>query len=261
MKNFYRLIQGDCLRVLPMLEDESVDLIFADPPYNIGKRGAKMIWEEKSFHIIDAKWDNIDEKKYSELLKSFIKESVRISKWGGSIFITGTSHNIFQVRQYLENEDLRFRNFITWFKPNAMPLRNADKGFFAYSCEYVCFYTKGQKEKIRTWNYNLLKEMNGGKQIRDMWSIKVCVNNKWGVPAQKPEELLKLIILATTRENDIILDPFLGSGTTMKVCQDLKRSCIGIEINPDYCEIVKKRCFGRQFLDREVEYQFEVFDK
>lgn len=258
MSNFYHLIQGDCLKVLPKMKSETIDLVFADPPYNIGGRGGTHVnWNEKNFKSIKAKWDNISEEDFTFLNMKFIEESYRLLKIGMSIFITGTFHNIFNVKSILDSLNYKFRNFITWYKPNAMPMQAAHFGYFAYSCEYICFYTKG-KDRIKTWNYDLLKSLNNGLQMRDLFTIRLYRDKKWNTPSQKPEELLKILILATTNEGDVVLDPFLGSGTTMKVCQDLKRSCIGIEINPEYCDIIKKRCFGRQFLDHQVKYKFEV---
>ena len=235
-----KVIQGDCLEVMKDIPDNSVDLVVTDPPYNIGKRGLYKEWKEKNFKSIKEKWDNISEKDFKELYVNFIKECYRVLKKGGSIFISGTFHSIFDVKQILDSNGFRFRNFITWFKPNAMPMSASYEGFFAYSSEYICFYTKGNV-RIKVWNYENIKKLNGGKQLRDTWILKTRTDAERLHPTQKPTSLYKILITACSNPNDVILDPFLGSGTTAVVAKMMNRRFIGIEISPEYCKIAEER--------------------
>ena len=124
-----------------------------------------------------------------------------------------------------------------------MPIKFAKQiGCYAYSCEYILYITKG---KCKVFNYDQLKKMNQGNQMRDMWSIKTCQDTKSGHPTQKPLQLLERIILASSNENELVLDPFLGSGTTAVACKRSKRNYIGIEINPKYCEMAQQRIEGQ----------------
>jgi len=227
------IIQGDCLEVLKTFPDKSVDLIFADEPYKISDKG-KFEIKEKSYKRVNVEWD----KKLVD--RMWVDECARILKDGGAFYATGTFHNIFSLRDRFEsNSYLTFRNFITWFKPNAMPIKFAKQvGIFAYSCEYVLYFSKG---KPKTFNYDLLKDINNGNQMRDLWVIRTGQDKKTGHPTQKPKELLRRIILASTNEGELVLDPFVGSGTSVVVAKELKRHFVGIDINPFYVKMTEDR--------------------
>jgi len=228
-----QVIHGDCLEVLKEIPDESVDLVFADEPYGISHK-KQFINEGKKYKSIHEQWD------IQLVNRIWVDECVRILKRGGAIYSTGTYHNIFTLKENFDNnKDLVFRNFITWFKPDSMPsLLAKQTGFYAYSCEYILYYTKG---KTKTFNYDILKEMNGGKQMRDLWIINNIKDRKYKHPAQKPIKLLERIILASSNEGDIVLDPFFGSGTTGVVAKKLGRNFIGIEQNPEYVKLARRR--------------------
>lgn len=227
------IIHGDCLEIMKQMPDKSVDLVVADPPYGISAKGRFDI-PEKHYYRVNQEWD------MTQPTPEWMKEVERILKDGSCVYITGTSHNIFDVRNYLESEtELKFQNFITWFKPNAMPIKFAkNRGVWAYSCEYILYYSKG---KVKTFNYDDLKQSNGGKQHRDLITLKTCQDDKTGHPTQKPLRLFRKLVMASSKEGDLVVDPFCGSGTTGVVCRELKRQFIGIELNPEYVEMAKQR--------------------
>ena len=232
-----KVICGDCFKILKSMPTDIIDLIFADPPYGISKKGRFEI-PEKNYKRIFTEWD-MKEPDYK-----WIDECLRILKKGRAIYISGTHHNIFKIRQYIieKYSENWIRNIITWFKPNAMPIKFAKQiGCYAYSCEYILYITKG---KCLFFNYDELKKINKGNQMRDMWEIVVGQDNRGRNPyhpTQKPLELLKRIIIASSKKNEIILDPFLGSGTTAVASKELNRQFIGIEINPEYCQKSDRR--------------------
>jgi len=249
MKNIYRLIQGDCLKVLPKIQGESVDLIFADPPYNISSR--KMLHTEWCGYTSEkGKWDYIE--NYEQWVKQWTRECYRILRNGGSFYIIGVFGSLLPVYQTLQSLGARFQTHIVWHKTNPAPCVN--RRMYTFANEIILLFTKGNNW---TFNYEISKTFNNGKQLHNVWDIPAV--KKIEDITVKPEKLLQIIIAVSSNIGDVVLDPFLGSGTTMKVCQDLKRSCIGIEINSQYCEIVMNRCFGKTFLDRTVEYEYEVF--
>lgn len=238
MQNNIQLYLGDCLEVMKQLPDNSIDLVLTDPPYNCGKK--KFEIKEKSYKRICQEWDSYTKEDYKELMINVFKESKRVLKEGGSILVTGMFQNAFDINIWLRDElEFKFRNFVTWFKPNAMPIKFAKQiGCYAYSCEYINYFSKG---KVKTFNYDLAKELNDNKQQRDVLTFKVCQDVKSGHPSQKPLSLWEYLIKIHSNENDTILDPFIGSGTTALVCKRLNRKCIGIEKSKLYLEMAKKR--------------------
>ncbi|MHA1290489.1 MAG: DNA-methyltransferase [Candidatus Thorarchaeota archaeon] len=251
MKNVYWLIQGDCLEALPRLEDESIDLIFSDPPYNIGVDYGHLVDDRRpDYYIWCYKW---------------LDECIRVLKNTGSLFIMNLPRNLAYIHDYLDGK-IKLVNWIAWIR-NDNQLYSKER-MLKPNHQDILWYVKSSNYKFN-WKAIARKPIwFKDKRVRslagqwDTWSdityVKGNSTEKTMVPNQLPVKLLERIIKATTLENDWVLDPFTGSGTTIVACQHLRRNCIGIEINPDYCEVVKKRCFGRQFLDREVEYRFTV---
>ena len=241
------LYHDDCLNVLPKLQESSVDLIFADPPYHLSNggiscRGGKFVSVNKGA------WD-----KSQGLMNDFnftakwLKECRRVLKPTGTICITGTMHNIYQVGFALQALNYHIMNELVWFKPNASP--NLSCRFFTHSHETVIWAKKDKKAK-HTFNYNQMRQWdtdkihNKDKQMRSVWNIpltpqKEKINGKH--PTQKPIELLNRIITASTNKNDVILDPFNGSGTTGVVAKQLGRKYIGIEKEEEYLDLTLKR--------------------
>ena len=242
MKTANKIIIGDALEELPKISSESVDLVFADPPYNMSKKKG-LGWKYSKHITMQEEWDMFSKDEYFKFNQKWIKECLRILKHGGSLWICGSFHNIYQVGFILQHlENVKINNSIVWFKPNAQP--NITCRMFTESTEHLIWASKNGKGKRWTFNYELMKKMNNGKQMRNVWAIPLTPKKeKWaGVhPTQKPMELLRRVILSCTKEGDTVLDPFVGSGTTSVVAKMLGRNSIGIEKEKKYLNIIEKR--------------------
>lgn len=244
------IFNDDCLDILQSFPENSIDMIFADPPYMLSNNGftcqnGKMVTVNKG------KWDKSNGFENDTIFHNeWILACHRVLKPEGTIWISGTYHSIYQCGYLVQKNGFHFLNDIAWFKPNASP--NLSCRFFTASHETLIWARKDKKAK-HTFNYT---EMKNGKfpedklkkentQMRSVWSISTPKNGEKEQgkhPTQKPLDLLRRIVLASTNENDIILDPFCGSGTTGVACMCIgKRSFIGIEINKDYCDLTRKR--------------------
>ena len=240
--NNFKLIQGDSLSILKKIEPKSVDMIFADPPYFLSGDGiscsaGKMVsvrkgaWDEK----IGIKEKHRFNKKWIRLCKEILKDD-------GTIWISGTMHNIYSIGMALEEEGFKIINNITWRKLNPPP--NISCRAFVHSTETILWAKKDIKKAKHKFNYELMRKMNNNKQMKDVWetSLTKPSEKKCGKhPTQKPIALLEKIILASTDEGDLILDPFNGSGTTGIVASRLNRKYIGIEKEKEYLELTIKR--------------------
>jgi site-specific DNA-methyltransferase (adenine-specific) len=245
IKRFYEtenetLILGDTFDVLKSIKKESIDMIFADPPYFLSNdgitcQGGKMVSVNKG------NWDKVDsfEEKH-RFNRKWIKACKRVLKPEGTIWISGTLHNIYSIGAALEQEGFKIINNITWQKTNPPP--NLACKCFTHSTETILWAKKeGAKH---CFNYGLMKELNGNKQMKDVWtgSLTKPSEKKCGKhPTQKPIYILEKIVLAGSKENDIILDPFCGSSTTGVVCKKTGRRYIGIDNEIDYLELSKRR--------------------
>jgi site-specific DNA-methyltransferase (adenine-specific) len=238
----FKLINGDSLEILKNMESKSVDMIFADPPYflsgdGISCSGGKMVSVNKG------DWDkkiNIQEKH--NFNKKWIHLCKKVLKDDGTIWISGTMHNIYSIGMALEEEGFKIINNITWRKLNPPP--NISCRAFVHSTETILWAKKDLKKAKHKFNYDLMREMNGNKQMKDVWetSLTKPSEKKCGKhPTQKPMELLEKIILASTDEGDLILDPFNGSGTTGIVANRLNRKYIGIEKEKEYLDLTIRR--------------------
>lgn len=243
----HKIINGDCLKKLKKLPDNSVDLIFADPPYGLAKKKG-LGWAYSKHITLEEEWDIFTKDEFLKFNKQWIEECLRILKPGGSFWICGSFHNIYQLGFLLQSKDVKINNSIVWFKPNAQP--NITCRMFTESCEHLIWAVKNYPKTKWTFNYKETKNMINdslnpkGKQTRNIWSIPLTPKKeKWAGEhqTQKPIELLRRVILACTKEEDVILDPFVGSGTTMVVAKMLNRNSIGIEKEKKYIEIAKKR--------------------
>jgi len=196
-------------------------------------------------------WDIWNYNDYVKFTEAWIKECYRVLKDNGSLYISCTQHNIGEILCTAKQFGFKVNNILTWYKPNAMP--NITKRTFTHSTEYVCWFVKGKHWKF---NYDELKALNMNKtkegkpkQMRDFIELPIVqgkerLKNAIGRaahPTQKPERLLEIIIKASSNENDIVLDPFMGSGTTGVVAKKFNRKWIGIEINEDYIKLAKGR--------------------
>ena len=248
------IYNGNCIDILDKkVNEKSIDLIFADPPYNLSGNGLK--WEGNKtggdWHMVNEQWDKMTAPEYLQFTKKWIVACNRTLKNNGSIYVACSYHNISEVMIALKQLNFKINNIITWYKTNAMP--NMTKRVFTHSTEFVIWAVKGSGW---TFNYERIKEINPDKQkdgslkqMRDLWALSLVQgkerlqgdNGRALHPTQKPEEMLKRIILASSQTKDIILDPFLGSGTTTYVAKKYGRRWIGIEHNKEYIKIAKQR--------------------
>jgi len=258
MKTEHKIIMGDCLEVLKGIPDESIDLVFADPPYGLAKKNG-LGWKYSKHVTLQEAWDIFSKDDFFDFNIRWVTECMRILKHGGSIWVCGSFHNIYQLGFILQHLDAKINNSIIWFKPNAQP--NITCRMFTESTEHLIWGTKNHTKTKWMFNYNLMKTMNNGKQMRNVWEIPLTPKSeKWAGehPTQKPVELLKRIILACSKEGDTILDPFVGSGTTSFVAKSYGRNSIGIEKEKKYLPIIKKRLNPPQktINDSEAEVQY-----
>ncbi len=260
MKTTHKIIQGDSLKVLKEIPDCSVDLVFADPPYNMSKKKG-LGWKYSKHITMQEEWDMFSKDEYFKFNKEWLKECFRVLKSGGSLWVSGSFHNIYQTGFIIQEffPDIKINNSIVWFKPNAQP--NISCRFFTESTEHLIWASKNGDGKKWKFNYKLSKQIEDslnpkGKQTRNVWSIPLTPKKeKWAGahPTQKPEELLRRIILSCTNEGDTILDPFVGSGTTSIVAKNHGRNSIGIEVNKKYVNIIKKRFKKEQRTMKDIE--------
>jgi len=244
------LFNEDCLEILSAIPENSLDMIFANPPYMLSNDG---------FTCKNGKMANVNKGKWDKS-KGFLEDIVFHDKWisacrrvlkpEGAIWISGTYHSVYQCGYLLLKNNFHILNDIVWYKPNASP--NLSCRFFTASHETILWARKDKKAK-HTFNYAEMK--NGlfpedklkkeNTQMRSVWSIAVPKNTEKEQgkhPTQKPLDLLKRVVLASTKEGNIVLDPFCGSGTTGVACKHIKnRLFIGIEIDKEYCELARNR--------------------
>ena len=248
MKTKHKIIHGDALENLREMPDESIDLVFADPPYGLAKKRG-LGWKYSKHITLEEDWDIFTKDEFLRFNVDWIQQCVRVLKHGGSLWICGSFHNIYQLGFIIQHmTNLKINNSIVWFKPNAQP--NITCRMFTESTEHLIWATKNGKGKKWTFNYQDTKDLIEdsinplGKQTRNVWSIPLTPKSeKWAGshPTQKPEELLRRIILACTKEGDTVLDPFVGSGTTSVIAKKMGRNSIGIEKEKKYIEIIQKR--------------------
>ncbi len=238
----FKLIHNDTFKVLKKFEDKSINMIFADPPYFLSNNGITCSGG-KMVSVNKGNWDKQHSlKEKHKFNKKWIKECYRILDDNGTIWISGTLHNIYSVGMALEEEGFKILNNITWQKTNPPP--NLACKTFTHSTETVLWAKKDLKKVKYTFNYNIMKELNNGKQMKDVWTTsltKPSEKKEGKHPTQKPLELLEKIIIASTNENDLILDPFNGSGTTGIAANKLNRRYIGIDNEKEYLDLTIKR--------------------
>ena len=232
------LYLGDCIEVMKKLERNKVDLIFADPPYflsNDGQsiRSGKVVSVNKGDWDKKENYDNVDSFTYN-----WLKECYRILKYDGTIWVSGTHHNIFDIEKNMKRIGFKIINIVIWHKSDPPPLIYKNK--FRFSYEFIIWAKKGGKHYF---NYDEMYSVNN-QEMEDVWlmdAVQMSEKKHGYHPTQKPEKLLERIIKATSKEGDIVLDPFLGSGTTCFVAKKLNRKYIGIEKEEKYFNIAKDR--------------------
>ncbi len=228
-----KLLCGDSLKILKDLKANSIDLIFADPPYNLSGETFMTCKNGRPIKCDKGEWDKIE--NLQEFNRLWIKECIRILKDNGTLWISGTLHNHPNIGVILKELNLWIINDIIWYKPNATPL--IQKNRFVPSTELIWVAAKSKKYYF---NYEIAKSLNNGKQMRNLWEIP-AERHKTPHPTEKPEKLVERIILIGSKEGDTILDPFMGSGTTGVVAKKYNRNFVGIEIDENFFEIAKER--------------------
>ena len=237
----FTLYQGDCMQVVEQLPDNSLDAIFADPPYFLSNGGIS-VQSGKKVCVDKGDWDKGGTPEH---IYQFNKQWLTLCrpklKDNGTIWISGTHHNIFVVQRCLQELGYKILNVITWQKSDPPP--NLSCRYFNFSTELVIWARKHEK-KPHKFNYETMRQLNGGSQMTDVWRIpsvgmweKTCGKH----PTQKPLRLLYRIILASTNEGDVILDPFAGSSTTGIAANLLGRKFIGVEQDEDFCVLSRRR--------------------
>jgi modification methylase len=240
------ILQGDCVEMMRSLPAASVDMIFADPPYNLQLGGDLLRPDGSQVDAVDDDWDKFDSlATYDRFTHGWLKEAKRILKPGGSIWVIGSYHNIFRVGTALQDQGYWILNDVVWRKANPMP--NFKGTRFTNAHETLIWASMGEKARY-TFNYRAMKTLNDELQMRSDWLIPICGGQerlkKGGTkvhPTQKPEALLYRILLACSNPGDVILDPFFGTGTTGAVAKRLGRHYIGIEREDDYIAAAKER--------------------
>ena len=241
-----KIINGDSLKELKKIPDETFDLIFADPPYNLQLKKELSRPDRSKVDAVNDKWDQFESfKSYDEFTFEWLKECKRILKKDGTIWAIGSYHNIFRVGTTIQNLGFWILNDVIWNKNNPMPNFRGTR--FTNAHETLIWASKSEGSKY-TFNYQSLKCLNDDLQMRSTWSFPICNgkerlknNGKKVHSTQKPEALLHRIILASSNKNDFILDPFLGSGTTAVVSKKLGRNYFGIEKEKYYFDATIKR--------------------
>ena len=238
--NNFTLLQGDTMELLPKFEHK-FDMVFADPPYFLSNNGMS-IQSGQIVSVNKGKWDKSEGFEYiNDFNRKWLTLTRDKMKDNATIWISGTYHNIFSIGQILQELDFKILNVITWEKNNPPP--NFSCRFFTHSAELIIWARK--KEKVpHYYNYELMKQLNGDKQMKDVWKLpaiapweKSC--NKH--PTQKPLAVLTRLILASTKPNAWILDPFAGSSTTGIAANLLNRRYLGIDQEQEFLEISKNR--------------------
>src|SRR3989338_58559 len=233
-----KIIQGDTIQLLKDMEPNSVDLIFADPPYNLSGKDHLTCKNGKMAVCDKGEWDQIDD--IHEFNREWVEGCIRVLKDDGTIWISGKLHNHPSIGVTLKKLNLWIINDIIWYKPNASPL--LQKNRFVPSTELIWIASKSKKYYF---NYEMARCLNNGKQMRNLWEL-TAERHKTTHPTEKPEKLLERIILIGSEEGDTVLDPFMGSGTTGAVAKQLNRNFIGLEIDSAYFKIAKNRIENAQ---------------
>ena len=227
------LYLGDCIQEMKRLSESSFSLIYADPPYNLSGKSFVTVQNGRPVRCDKGDWDIID--NLHEFNLAWIAECVRLLAGNGTIWISGTLHNHPSVGMALKELGLWIINDVVWFKRNATPMMAKNR--FAPSTELIWVAAKSKKYYF---DYDTAKRINGGRQMRNLWEIN-AERHKTKHPAEKPETLLSRIIQIGSKPGDYVLDPFMGSGTTGVVAQNMDRHFVGIEADPDYFRIASDR--------------------
>jgi modification methylase len=242
------IIKGDCVAALEALPDQSIDVIFADPPYNLQLGGTLHRPDQSLVDAVDDAWDQFASfEAYDAFTRAWLLACRRVLKPHGTIWVIGSYHNIFRVGATLQDLDFWILNDIVWRKTNPMP--NFKGRRFQNAHETMIWASRDAKAKSYTFNYDAMKAANDDVQMRSDWLFPICnggerlkgADGKKVHPTQKPEALLARVLMASTKPGDIVLDPFFGSGTTGAVAKRLGRNFVGIEREQVYIDAALER--------------------
>ncbi len=253
-----QILDGDCIEVMNSLPAGSVDLIFADPPYNLQLKGDLHRPDNSKVDAVDDDWDQFDSfKVYDRFTRAWLKAAKRLLKPNGAIWVIGSYHNIFRLGAELQNQGYWILNDVIWRKSNPMPNFRGKR--FTNAHETMIWASRDEGAKY-TFNYEALKALNEGIQMRSDWVLPICTgherlkdeNGDKAHPTQKPESLLHRILVGSTNPGDVVLDPFFGTGTTGAVAKMLGRDFIGIEREAAYRKVARARIDRVRRFDREA---------
>ncbi|EHK53699.1 site-specific DNA-methyltransferase [Allomesorhizobium alhagi] len=242
------IMKGDCVAAMDRLPEKSVDLVFADPPYNLQLNGDLHRPDQSKVDAVDNDWDQFDSfAAYDAFTRAWLLAARRILKPNGAIWVIGSYHNIFRVGSTLQDLGFWILNDVVWRKTNPMP--NFRGRRFQNAHETLIWASRDQNAKSYTFNYDAMKAANDDVQMRSDWLFPICTgaerlkndNGDKLHPTQKPEALLARVMLASTKPGDVVLDPFFGSGTTGAVAKRLGRHFVGIEREQDYIDAANER--------------------
>ncbi|MBV9827524.1 MAG: site-specific DNA-methyltransferase [Alphaproteobacteria bacterium] len=241
------IIEGDCLEALARLPDASIDLVFADPPYNLQLSGELHRPDNSRVDGVEDDWDKFsDFAEYDRFTRQWLAECRRVLKPAGALWVIGSYHNIFRIGAAVQDLGYWILNDVIWRKTNPMP--NFRGRRFTNAHETMLWCARAREARY-TFNYEAMKALNDDLQMRSDWLIPLCggperlrgEDGKKAHPTQKPEALLHRVLLASSKPGDIVLDPFFGTGTTGAVAKRLGRRFIGIERDPGYLQVARQR--------------------
>ena len=246
-----QILQGDCLEILKTLPEKSIDLIFADPPYNL--QLSQDLWRPNLTKVdaVDDAWDQFSSlEEYDAFTRNWLAACRRVLKESGTIWVIGSYHNIFRVGNILQDLGFWILNDIIWVKTNPMP---NFRGVRFTNAHETLLWAQKDKGARYTFNYKDMKALNDGLQMRSDWILPLCtgpervkLNGQKAHSTQKPEALLYRVLLSSSNPDDVVLDPFFGTGTTGAVAKKLHRHWIGIERDEGYVRVAQKRINGIQ---------------
>src|SRR5258705_5505833 len=243
-----RIIEGDCVAAMNALPAGIADLVFADPPYNLQLEGELRRPNNSLVDGVDDRWDQFASlSEYDRFTREWLTAARHVLKENGALWVIGSYHNIFRVGAIMQDLGFWILNDVIWRKVTPMP--NFRGRRFTNAHETLIWAAKSREQKSYTFNYEAMKALNDELQMRSDWNLPICsggerLKDQSGAKAhstQKPEALLHRVILASTNPGDFVLDPFFGSGTTGAVAKRLSRRFIGIERDPAYVQLARKR--------------------
>ncbi len=253
-----QILDGDCVEVMQSLPPASVDLIFADPPYNLQLKGDLHRPDNSKVDAVDDHWDQFASfAAYDTFSQDWLRAARRLLKPNGAVWVIGSYHNIFRLGATLQSEGFWILNDVVWRKSNPMPNFRGKRLTNAH--ETLIWAAKSEQSKYR-FNYDALKALNDGIQMRSDWVLPICTGHERlkdekgdkAHPTQKPEALLHRVLVGTTEPGDVVLDPFFGTGTTGAVAKMLGRDFIGIEREAAYRRVAEERLKDVRRYDRSA---------